>query len=297
MIRATRRVLAQRALQASVDVRARATIDLNVPLDVYALCERSSISVRFVGISMEGMYVRGVPPRILISALRPLPRRCFTCAHELGHHVFGHGSTIDELADELGGPPVFRPDEFLVQSFAGFLLMPTVGVRKAFVVRQLTPTTATPAQLLTIACSFGVGFGTLVNHLAYGLEMIPAHLAAAQVKVPPARVRRDLLGVPTSAPLIVVDEHWLLPTLDAEVGMQLLLPAGSTAEGDLLSHSAELPAGSLFDAVRPGITRLIAPRLGRVLFVRIARKAYVGLSQYRHLAAEDDDDEGDDDTD
>jgi hypothetical protein len=53
------------------------------------------VTVRFNNINMEGMYQRGAPPRIHLSARRPLSRRTYNCAHELGHHVFGHGSSIE----------------------------------------------------------------------------------------------------------------------------------------------------------------------------------------------------------
>ena len=48
---------------------------------------------------MEGLYLRQEKPEIWIG-LRPLVRHTFNCAHELGHHVFGHGSTLDELTAE-----------------------------------------------------------------------------------------------------------------------------------------------------------------------------------------------------
>src|SRR5216683_49297 len=98
-----RRKLAQQALDKSIDVRTDAGLDVRGPVDVYALCERRGITVQFVPISMEGMYKRGDPPHILLSALRPPGRRVFTCAHELGHDVFGHGFTIDQMFEEDSG--------------------------------------------------------------------------------------------------------------------------------------------------------------------------------------------------
>src|SRR5438874_13211824 len=106
---------------------------------------------------MEGTYLKSDPPRILISALRPLFRRVFNCAHELGHHVFGHGSTIDELQEDGQEKPAFEPNEFLVNAFAGFLLMPPLAVRRAFTLRGWRPETATPEQCFIVACSLGVG--------------------------------------------------------------------------------------------------------------------------------------------
>jgi IrrE N-terminal-like domain len=283
-----------KALQKSIDVRNNAKLDLRAPLDVYTLCERLRIKVRFVGISMEGMYKRGSPPNILISALRPQPRRAFTCAHELGHHVFGHGSTIDELVDESAKAP-FLPDEFLVQAFAGFLLMPPLGVRRAFTQRGWAAADATPAQLYVVACSFGVGFTTMVSHLAYSLDMLDRSRVPELLRIPLARVRRDLLGTASSNPLIVVDDHWALPTVDAEVGTQIILPPGVMADGDLVASRADTAMGGLYEAVRPGIMRATKPASDWAVFVRVSRHQYKGLSQYRHLEDDDPDDEDEDD--
>jgi len=283
----TRRTLAHTAMLESINVRSSAKLGLDEPLDVYALSEKLGLRVRFVGISMEGMYKRGRPPQILLSALRPLARRTFTCAHEIGHHVFKHGSTIDELVDNLTETGPVHPEEFLAQTFAGFLLMPTLGMRKAFALRGWCAAQATPAQLLTVASAYGVGYTTVINHLAYGLGMLPQARARQLIRVPLPQVRRDVLGTAFSAPLIIVDRHWALPTIDAEVGTHILLPPDATSGGDLLAHREDTSSGRLFEAIKPGIMQ-VERQGGEITFVRIARHQYVGLSQYRHLEETDD---------
>ena len=119
-----RRALATKALQAATATRAKASLDQNGPICVYGLCETLGIVVRFNNFNMEGMYQHGRPPRIHLSARRPLPRRAYNCAHELGHHVFGHGSSIDELREDAKAEPWEDPKEFLADTFAGFILMP-----------------------------------------------------------------------------------------------------------------------------------------------------------------------------
>src|SRR5262249_42959846 len=144
--------------------------------NVFDLCDSVTPKVRllFVDYSMEGCYLRSDRPLIQISALRPLVRRVYNCGHELGHHVFGHGSTIDELQEDSRLDPYADPQEFLVNTFAGFLLMPKLGVRRAFSSRGWQLSQALPEQLYIVACHFGVGYETLVSHLAYGLrEMSP----------------------------------------------------------------------------------------------------------------------------
>jgi hypothetical protein len=87
-----RRALATQAMQAAITTRAKAKLDQHGPICIYGLCGTLGVTVRFNNINMEGMYQRGAPPRIHLSARRPLPRRAYNCAHELGHHVFGHGN-------------------------------------------------------------------------------------------------------------------------------------------------------------------------------------------------------------
>lgn len=109
--------LVMQGMQASIAARTKAGLDLQSPACIYGLCEAHNVNVRFNDISMEGMYDRQPKPRIHVSVLRPLARRTFTCAHELGHHVFGHGSMIDELRDDHAQNADRPPNEVLADSF------------------------------------------------------------------------------------------------------------------------------------------------------------------------------------
>jgi len=275
--------LAQQAQQKAIDVRRKAGFDHKSPLCIYGLCDKLNVRVRFIDISMEGVYLREAEPIILLSALRPLPRRIFTCAHELGHHVFGHGSTIDELIEESERSKAFQPEEFLANLFAGFLLMPVLGVRKAFVSRGWNADSATPEQVFTVACSFGVGYETLITHMAYSLRMISSSRASTLLKTKPKAIREKVLGRPSSDPLIIADEHWSMPTIDAEVGSLLLLPTGAEAANDTITFEENHPKGRLFKANRPGVVRVYCRDTGWAVFVRVSRYQFIGLSQYRHL--------------
>jgi Zn-dependent peptidase ImmA (M78 family) len=286
----TRTSLARQALEKSIEVREEAGYDDRGPACIYEICNRLGVEVRFVDVSMEGAYLKSDPPQILLSALRPLPRRAFTCAHELGHHSFGHGSTIDELKQEVERG-AFNPDEFLVDSFAGFLLMPKIAVRKAFVFRGWEPRTASPEQVYTVACSLGVGYVALATHMAYGVKMITPRRSADLEKVGLPKIRQTLLGRASTSPLVVADRHYLMPTVDAEVGTLLLLPVGSEAESDALEMVCGLSLGRLFTAVRPGIIRVHVPNTPWAVMVRISRYQYAGLSEYRHLVPEEGDNE------
>ena len=159
----TRTQLARQALEKSLEVREEYGYDFRSPLCVYDLSDCAGVKVQFVNdVSMEGVYAALAKPTILLSSLRPLARRAFTCAHELGHHVFGHGSTIDELRDGFQSG-MSSSNEFLADTFAGFILMPAQGVKRAFSTRGLAATTATPEDIYTVASSFGVGYETIIG--------------------------------------------------------------------------------------------------------------------------------------
>jgi Zn-dependent peptidase ImmA (M78 family) len=275
--------LAQQAQHKAIDMRRKAGFDNKSPLCIYGLCDKLNVRVKFVDISMEGIYLREADPVILLSALRPFPRRTFSCAHELGHHVFGHGSTIDELIEDSENSKAFQPEEFLADSFAGFLLMPILGVRKAFVSRGWEVASATPEQIFTVACSFGVGYETLITHMAYVLKMIPPPTASLLLKTKPKTIRGNVLGHPSTNSLIIADEHWSMPTIDAEVGSLLLLPTGAEAANDTITFEKNHLKGHLFKANRPGLVRVYCRDTEWAVFVRVSRYQFIGLSQYRHL--------------
>ena len=278
-----KQVLAQKAMLKSIEVRTQLGFALNSPICIYDLCDKLKVKVRFVDIDMEGVYIKGEEPTILLSSLRPLSRRNFTCAHELGHHIFEHGSTVDELQEGLDEFKTFSPNEFLVDTFAGFFFMPILAVRKAFVSRGWDFTSATPLQFFTIACSFGVGYETLIKHMTYTLKMISHLQANSLLKSSPKAIRKEVLGRTSADPLIIADLQWSLSILDAEVGSNLLLPSMAVSTKDTITIQEELPVGRLFRANCPGLVRVYCPDSKWAIFVRISRCQFAGLSKYRHL--------------
>ena len=234
-----RRALANQAMRTAIATRAKAKLDQHGPICIYELSETLGVTVRFNNINMEGMYQRGAPPRIHLSARRPLPRRAYNCAHELGHHVLGHGSSIDELRKDAKQYCWEDPKEFLADTFAGFILMPIMGLHRAFATRGWTPETATKAQIFTIACEFGVGYRTVLTHLSAGVNMISRARAVALQRAAPKALRTDILGALTPEPLIVADRHRAGPTIDVEVMMLLLLPPGTETTGASLAHERD----------------------------------------------------------
>jgi len=244
-------------LQASITARKVAGVPLLDPISSIDLAETLGVKVRFVDINMEGMYKGGREPRILISSLRPLARRNFTCGHELGHHFFGHGSSIDEL-QAVSKASARQPEEYLANVFSGFLLMPPPAVTRAFVDRGLTIESCRPQDLLRIASVFGVGYDTLVTHLSAS-NLLTKDRAKSLRRVGPAGARKELLELETSEALVVIDEHFEAKTLDMQVGMLALVPLDVETSGDCLVQIAGAVVGKLFEARCPAPPKMTTP--------------------------------------
>jgi len=278
----------KQALSKALEVRRKLNLDLKSPVCIYDVCKELGLTVQFVPFSgIEGMYLnedRG--KRILVSSLRPLPRKNYTCGHELGHDLFGHGSKVDEL-EETTRRNQRDPQEFLVDCFAGFLLMPKIAVLNAFTLRGWIPATTTPQQVFTVACSFGVGYNTLIEHMTYTLQLITEAKAKELKKSNPKTVRQELLGE-SSSPLMIADEQWLLKTIDVEVGYQLLLPKTVQIEGDIISFQGNIQQNCLFRADRQGVARAYCPDSDWAAFIRVSRVEYTGFSEFRHTEESDD---------
>lgn len=277
-----KRELAATALDKAIEVRLAADLGINGPINVLDLSASLGLAVRFFPTNMDGMYVAGEKPAILLSSVRPPARRNFTCGHELGHKVFGHAKCLNILMESVDDERKFIPEEFLAHSFSGHLLMPIIGLRKAFASRGWNPAMPTPAQVFTVACSFGVGYETLIKHMAYALKMMSSSKAAALLNYSTAQVRREILGRSSKSTLIVADGRWALPTLDAEVNCEVLLPAGSEAQGDQLKLVEDLSSGRLFKAERPGVLPVRCDGAGLAVMVRVAPQRFFGPLKHRY---------------
>lgn len=268
-------------MQAAADCRDQLDLDPFAPVDPYAVAAGLGVKVVFIDTSMEGFYFKQPTPRILLSSLRPIPRRAFTCAHELGHHWFGHGSTIDQLQEDERSDSD-KPEEVLANAFAAALLMPSVGLRGAFGRRGWDRTNPTPLQLYTIACQFGVRYTTLLNHMSFTLREISAGRRLELDRSSPQRLRQQLLGEDHEA-MVVVDNHNEAATFDVEIGAAVLLPPGVAVAGAALAFERHLDAYDVYEAVKRGSANVIG--LDTPCAVRVMPKKSENAAGYVGAAA------------
>ncbi len=274
--------LARDAVHAAMETRFGLGMGLEEPLCAYAACEKLDVLVRFVNVNMEGVYLRQERPRIFLSIHRPLGRRHFNCAHELGHYVFGHGATLDELREDAEAYNNRHPDEFLADVFAGHLLMPVLGIRQAFSRRGVKIEETGPKDILTVATEFGVGYEALLTQLAFAFDDITAGRREELLRARPG-FRRTIFEKASGADVVLVDSQFTAPTLDVEVNHLIVTPGGTTAADETVLPAGETPFGPLFRAARRGIVELSIPSTPWAMTVRVAPQRFTGLARYRHL--------------
>ncbi|WP_437760785.1 ImmA/IrrE family metallo-endopeptidase [Sorangium sp. So ce1389] len=285
--------LALQALEMAAQVRRTAGIEGAAPLCVYDLVERcfgDEIDLRFQPLnSLEGMYSRqrdgsGI---IIVSSVRPGGRRRYTCAHELGHHLFKHRVSLDELVEEHRGKHA-DSRELLVDLFAGYLLMPKLGVLRAARERDIDLTNPSAKDVYTLACYFGVGYTTLLTHATRSIRILPTYAAQRLERVSPQSIRESVLGKSTPGELIIVDTAWgSFRPIDAVVGDHVVLPPGATVEGTVLVREGKTVAGDVYVAVTPGVGRTEVEGSWSA-FVRVERANYRGMGRFRNLEECDD---------
>jgi Zn-dependent peptidase ImmA (M78 family) len=272
------------ALQEAIQLRKKTNHTIWDAICPYDCAEQIGLEIRFVDISsLEGVYLKSSPPLILISSLRPSVRATFTCAHEIGHHVFGHGTCVDQDNGSHDNFSIER-EEFLAQTFAGFFLMPKVAVERAFAVRKWKIETCSPNDIYLISCWFGIGFETLISHMEYGIKVLSTTHARVLRKASVKEIKTNLIGMELDGNLIVVDKHWTSRAIDIQVGDIVILSKGVVLNGDnlkplnIFSKSYEL-----FQGNKPGVGQFYDPNNGWSTFVRVSRKEFIGRSIFRHL--------------
>ena len=276
-----RTALARAAAHAAIKARQQYRLGLARAISPFDLALRMGISVRFAALpSLEGIYQAGPKPVILVSALRPPGRQAYTCSHEIGHHVFGHGTRVDEILDRDDGD-MFDPNEYLAQRFASALLMPKLAVETAFARRGWRAAAPTPESVFVVAQDLGVGYTALVGHLQHTLSLISRHVATGLLRRPLKRLRRDLAGFEVPYDIFVFDENWGERPVELEVGDVLLVPPYSKTKGASLREES-LPRRHLV-AVAPGKAEVSRIEDGCSVEVLVARREYQGLARYRHL--------------
>jgi IrrE N-terminal-like domain len=276
----TQRCLASRAVaKKAIEFRQASGMTFEDPCDIYETIARHGVDLQFVDIpSLEGMYLEEAEgQRICVCSHRPVGRQHFTTAHELGHHVLGHGTSFDTVIDEFGEANNLTPDEVAADTFARYILMPPRAVQAAFRQRGFDLGHLEPLAVYRAACWLGVGYGTLLNQMLYslGLLKLPDHKRLS--KTSPKNIKAMLAGAVSDRDVWAVDHLWADSRLHTQLGDLII----GLAPGRSMHMLKELDGGKyIANAVGESVLPLAA---GGSLTVSVSRVAYVGFYEYRYL--------------
>jgi hypothetical protein len=277
-----KKLIATEAIAKALRARKRIGVLPYESVSALDAAEKLGVEVRFMDLaSMEGMYVAGSKPKIILSSLRPQGRRSFTCAHEIGHHEFGHGEQFDELTAEKSKKRKSDPAEFAADCFAGFFLMPKTAVENGLRKRGYEYATLNAVDAYKMACWLGVGYSSFLSHLHFGLNVIPESMLDDLSRHQPQDIREIVIGSSVPSELLIVDTHWLGRAIDCQVGDFLLLPKSTLVERAELFTVLDHPDGVLLQAKSVGIARASVKSDRWAAFMRISPAKYVGRSCYR----------------
>lgn len=269
---------------AALRARRKFGVSASEPVCPIALARGLGLSVRYVSAgSLEGLYRPGHRPLVILGSQRPWGRRNYTCAHEIGHHTFGHGARVDEVAPE-GGRNRWDPEEYMADRFASALLMPKLAVTSAFTCRSMSYANPKASNIALVAGELGVGYRTLIGCMERTLNLIDAGQAKALRRRTPKSLQQEVLGPFETTRLVQVDQHWRRPTVDLEIGEVVLLPVGVSVDATALRAG---PVAGSYVAVATGIARVGLPGASTPLEVRVSRRWFHGLEQYRFLEEDD----------
>lgn len=273
---------ARTALRAALDTRRQAGIPSHTPISIFDFAEKLEIEVKFAGInSFGGMWVKR-PKTILIPSQRPAGRQAFTCAHELGHWYFDHGTKVDPVDCQ----EVWVSDdaeELIANAYAGFLLMPIWAVKRSFERRLWTIEDCSPLQAHTISGQLGVSYEALIKHACYSLATLSRHRCNSLLTVTPKMICEQLLPRSNGSRLLIVDTAWEEVPIDLQVGEFACVPKSAQIIGKCVKVIASNDESTVIQAVSPGLDRVSTMAPVWSAHVRVCRKDFEGRCTYRHL--------------
>jgi Zn-dependent peptidase ImmA (M78 family)/predicted secreted protein len=215
---ATRRELQEARRSGSLEAqRARRRIGLPLErrVDVFAVIEAEGVWLMFQPLrELYGFYRRvGEVSGIVVNSNHPTSLQRFTAAHEFGHHVLGHGYSLDEVrnvdgakgvgeAEELEGILAARSSadvgdplqEAAAQAFAGTFLMPIQVINRMLLDRGFDrdhPAVG-PSDIYDISLELGASYEATITQLAV-LEKI-AWAETRRLRLPPIEIKTVVAG-------------------------------------------------------------------------------------------------------
>ncbi len=269
------------AAKAALEYRLRNGLALDEACDIYELIIRQGLDLHFMDVkSLEGFYLSdGTAGQINVCAYRPAGLQRFTAAHELGHHVFGHGSTFDRELDYSDRFSSVALEERLADLFARFLLMPRPAVYKGFKNIGADLHQLSPQDVYRVASWLGVGYTTLLHQMRWSLQLLDQTQFDSLIGAKPQDIKLEMTPCVKKygrTELWPAHKSWDGSRIHAELGD--IFTGLSPENAGFVKHLQ----GDIFQASAVGHAQLSMVVRGKVN-VSVCRKEFVGFYEYRYL--------------
>jgi Zn-dependent peptidase ImmA (M78 family) len=219
-----------RAAAMAAELQADLDIDLQRPVDVFAVIKQLGLILAFAPLGdVSGLYLPEQPtPGILLHEGHPRTRQRYTAGHELGHHVFGHATEIDrDLETQLARTELegWSDQEKEAEAFGAWMLMPRRLLRHGLSELGIDRP-RDPLDVYALSLWLGTSYTATARQLAVTRLAAP-HEADTWAKVKPRSVKQALAG--SMIPDDLHNDVWWLDArhnrqpIDARPGDRLVL--------------------------------------------------------------------------
>lgn len=269
------------ALRAAFELRRNLSLTIYAPLHAMEIASQLGVDVRMEDCpSLEGMYLRDARPRIFLphNGHRPRGRLLFSCAHELGHHQLGHGTSADKYFRNDSCITNKTPEEVAADTFASHLLMPRQAIVQSFSRRNSSAKNPSALDCFLVSQELGVGYATLVTQMSAGLKIMSYSNAINLKKTKPKDLRSSIWPESRKTDLFVLDGHWIASTCNVTRGDFVVLPSGIDHTGPCVSYVAAcgaLPGTDVYEVVAKGAQPLHTSKT-TMISLRVMDRDYIG---------------------
>ena len=170
-------------------------------IDVFDVITQRGLPLLFKPLDgLLGVYMDDPMPGILVTTKRPLSVQRLTGAHELGHHQFGHRSSLDDDSLLKRSPfntsSNYKQQELEADAFAIEFMLPPWLFAEHFKRQGWTASMmADPIIVYQLSLRIGASYDATCRCLARpGVEIIDRNTMNNNLNVKPKEIKKSLLG-------------------------------------------------------------------------------------------------------
>ena len=130
----------------------------------------------------------------------------------------------------------------------------------------------------------GVGYKSLLTHMYYSLRVISYDHFNQLNSFSPKQLKNSFTGFDQTDEVVILDKYWGVKSVDICVGDLLVVQQEIIVEGACVEFVGEYLNRIIYRASKQGLDRAQNSSEDWAAYIRVSRRHYEGLVQYRHFA-------------